>query len=117
MLWIETSEEDRSKIALVHPAASHQFRSRIAQVVELPGVVHPVDLGGVEEALHVFSETKDGWSLFGVITTDPFKNAGAVVQYVRHHVHLRIVPFDKFTVVPNCVADAWCLDVFNLAVL
>jgi hypothetical protein len=54
--------------------------------------------------------------LFGGVTPDAFKNTGAVVQHVRHHMNSRIVPFDKFAVMPDNVADAWCFDIFHVAV-
>jgi hypothetical protein len=66
--------------------------------------------------LHVFAQAKDGWSLPGGVTSDTFKDTGTVVQHVRHHVHSRIVPIDKLAVMPDKFADAWCFNVFGVAV-
>ncbi len=79
-------------------------------------MVHAIDFGRVEKALHVLAHAEDCWSLFSGVTSDAFKNTGAVVQHVRHHVHSRIIPFDKFAVMPDNVADAWCFDIFHVAV-
>src|SRR4029078_13393286 len=97
-------------------AASHELDRRSTEIIERPVVVHAINLRGVQESLHVFAETKDGWSLLGGVTTDSFKDARTVVQDMRHHVHARVVPLDKLAVMPNNVAYSWCLNILGVAV-
>ena len=46
---------------------------------------------------------------------DALKDARAVVQNVRHHVHARVVPLDELAIVPDDVANAWSCYVFRFA--
>jgi hypothetical protein len=79
-------------------------------------MVHPVDLCRIQKALHVFAESKDGWATFGGITPDAFEDAGAVMKNVRHHVHARVVPLDKLSIMPDDVTNSWSTHVFHLAI-
>jgi hypothetical protein len=79
-------------------------------------VVHAIDLRRIHEALHVFSQTKYRWAPFGRITANAFKDAGAIMQNVRHHMHSGIGPLDKLAIVPHNVANARAYHIFGFAV-
>jgi hypothetical protein len=78
-------------------------------------VIHAVDLCGIDKSLQMFSQSKDGWALFGRITPDAFKDAGTVMKDMGHNVHSRIFPTDKLSVVPHNVANARGRYIFVLA--
>jgi hypothetical protein len=79
-------------------------------------MVHAINFCGVKKALQVFAQAENSRTLFGRVTSDAFKDAGAVMQNVRHNVNACIVPFDKLAVMPDNVADAGCFNVLVLAV-
>ena len=80
-------------------------------------MIHAIDLRRIQKTLHVFAQTEDRRAAFGRITPDAFKNAGAVMQNVRHHVHARVVPFDELAVMPDHVTNARSAHVFSLSLL
>ena len=49
-------------------------------------------------------ESKNGWTILGLVCANAFKYSGAVMQRVRQHVYLRFVPIDKRAIHP----DFWC---------
>src|SRR5262245_6713970 len=106
MLLVQTAKENWEDVALIEPAATYQFDCGIAKVVGAPLMVHAKDFRGIQKALHVLAETKNRRTAFGRVTTNSFKDAGAVVQDVRHHVHARVIPFDEFAVMPNDITNA-----------
>jgi hypothetical protein len=79
-------------------------------------MVHPVNLGGVKKTLHVFAQAEHSGTLLGGVTSDALKDTGAVMKHVRHYMHLRVVPLDEFAIMPNDVANTWCLYVFYFAI-
>ena len=52
----------------------------------------------------MIGESKNGWTILGLVCANTFKYSGAVMQCVRQHVYLRFVPIDKLAVHPNF----WC---------
>jgi hypothetical protein len=79
-------------------------------------VIHPVDLGGIEQALHVFPQSKDGRASPGGVTTDALEDARTIMEHVRHDVHARLIPLDEFSVVPDFLNNRRGHYVFNFAV-
>jgi hypothetical protein len=77
---------------------------------------HPVDLCGIQKALHVFTQAKDGWPSLGRITAYSFKNTGTIVKDMRHDVDTRVVPIDELAIVPNDVRDSRGAHVFRLTI-
>src|SRR5438477_3980945 len=65
------------------------------------GKLHAIDFCGVDEALHVLTETEDRRTLFGFIAADAFEDRGAVAYDVRKDVQFGVVPVDPLSVVPD----------------
>ena len=65
--------------------------------------VHAVDLGGVDQPLHVFVGAENRRAAGQFVAADAFKDRRAVVHDVRHHVDGRVVPIDELAVVPDFV--------------
>ena len=72
-----------------------------AQLVERVGQGHAVDLGGIDQALHVLGQPKDSRSRGLAVAADSFKYAGAVVDYVAHHVNIRLFPGNELAIAPD----------------
>jgi hypothetical protein len=53
---------------------------------------HAIDLGGVEQALHVFGQAEDGCALRLRVAADSLKDGRAVVDDVAHDVDLGLFP-------------------------
>ena len=115
MLFIEAPEENRADVALSQPAAAHELNRSLAKIIDRPGMIHPIDFGGIQKSLHVFTQTKDSGPAFGRVTSDSFEDTRTIVQNVRHHVHARIIPFDEPAVMPYFIANARSGNVFRFA--
>jgi hypothetical protein len=60
------------------------------------------ELAGVEQALDVLAEAKDGRHPVGALVgPDPLEGAETVVERVREDVDLRVVPIDELSVHPD----------------
>src|SRR5262249_47443643 len=82
----------------------HQLYGGGAQLVQAVVDFNAVDLGRVDQPLHVFAQPKNrrrpGWR----IATDSFKNGGTVVDDMRHYVNLGVFPRDHLSVVPDLLS-------------
>ena len=83
------------------PLASMSVDHRGAELVERVGKRHAVDLGRVNQALHVLGQAEDGRALRLGVAADAFKDAGAVVNDVAHHVDGGLLPGNQVAVVPD----------------
>src|SRR2546426_12015141 len=55
----------------------------------------------MEQALDMFLEAKNGWSVRRVIAPNTLKDTEPVVQRMTEHVYLSLVPIDKLSIHPN----------------
>ena len=74
----------------------------------MKGTIHAVDLGGIEQALHVFVGAENRRAAGQLVAANAFKDRRAVVDDVRHHVDGRVVPVDELAVVPDLVGLLDC---------
>ena len=91
----------RTQIAGLEAIFAHCHTTGFAELGLVVGHIHPVDLGGIHQALNVLLQTEDAGTLGGIVGADPFKHRGAVMQGVGHDVNLRLVPLNQFTVKPD----------------
>jgi hypothetical protein len=49
----------------------------VAQLIQRPWMIHPIDLRGVQETLHVLLKSEDRWPTFCRVTPYALKNARA----------------------------------------
>ena len=74
---------------------------RGAQLLDRVGQVHVVELGRALEAVEVVEVAEDRRPVLGLVAADPLEDPGAVVQPVRQHVDLGVLPRDELAVVPD----------------
>src|SRR5690606_29517330 len=63
--------------------------------------LHAHDVGGIEQAVSVRLQTKDGSTLVGVVGTDALEHAHAVVQRVGQDMDVGIAPRNHLTIKPD----------------
>src|SRR5699024_12438325 len=56
------------------------------------------------QTLHMLTMAEYNRSFVRVVATDAFKNRGAIVQRVRHHMHLLVFPANHFPIEPNVIS-------------
>ena len=83
--------------------ASTTSTTAAAELVDRVGQGHAVDLGGVEQALHVLLQAEDAGAVGLGVTADAFEDRRAVVNDVGHDVDLGFVPGNEVAVVPDVV--------------
>ena len=98
------AEGERADVAGGLPVAAHQLVRGQAQFLRRVGQFQVVELGRLGEPVEVLLGAEDGRAALGLVGADALEDAGSVVQPVRQHVHLRVVPGDKFAVLPNQIA-------------
>ena len=77
--------------------------NRLANFLAGVGNLYAVDSARVPEPIQVFLQAKDGWAVGQCVSTNAFKDTGAIVDDVRGHVHRCLIPGNQLTVEPNCV--------------
>ncbi|CSI01832.1 Uncharacterised protein [Shigella sonnei] len=56
------------------------------------------------QTLHMLTMAEYNRSFVRVVATDAFKNRSAIVQRVRHHMHLRVFPANHLPIEPNVIS-------------
>ena len=95
------AERDGPDVAGRNAIGFNQIHHAGAKLVEGKGQLHAIDLGRIEQPLHVLGKAKDGRALRLAIAANAFKHAGAVVDYVAHHMDVGLLPGDEVAVVPD----------------
>ena len=88
-------------VARRHTVGLNHVHHTGAELVERVGQLHAVDLGRVNEALHVLGQAEDRRPAGLAVTADAFKYAGPVVDHVTHHVDGGLFPRNQAPVVPD----------------
>ena len=65
------------------------------------GQVHVVELRRALEPVEVVEVAEDRRAALGLVAADALEYAGAVVQAVREHVDLGVLPGDELPVLPD----------------
>ncbi|MNG06667.1 hypothetical protein D3C84_899230 [compost metagenome] len=91
----------RAQIAALQAVLAHHGAAGIIHLGLAVGHVHPVDLGGVEQAAGVLLQAEDAGPPGGVVGAHPLEHRGAVVQGVAHDVDLGILPGHQAAVEPD----------------
>ena len=63
--------------------------------------VHPVNVRGIQQPLHVLAQAENGGTLLGVVAANAFEHARSIADHVGDHVDFGVVPGNEFPVVPN----------------
>jgi len=75
-----TAKNDGLDVAGVEFVQAHNFGGGVAEIVDRVGKIHPIDLGGVDQALHMLAQPEDGRALLGFVAANAFKDRGAVAD-------------------------------------
>src|SRR5262249_41531845 len=97
----------RPQIAGPNAIRGHQIQGCRAKLVQAVIELDAVNLRGIHKPLHMFPQPENCRRARGRVATDAFKNGGAVIDDVRHHVDLGVLPRYELSVVPDLFG---CLD-------
>src|SRR5580693_4696227 len=95
------AENYRADVARADFIYASQFQIGVAEIVEGVANLHAVDVGGIQEALHVLFEAENAGTLLRFVAADAFEDGGAVADHVRENVNFGVVPVDELAVVPD----------------
>ena len=94
--------DQRADVAGALAVAADQLERRLAQLLARERDVHVVHLRRLEQPVDVLLVAEDRRALrLGVVAADALEDAGPVVQAVRQHVDLRVLPRDELAVHPD----------------
>jgi hypothetical protein len=96
-----TAEGDRPDIAGAEPVPPDQLLGGLANLLERVWEWQVVELGGLGEPLEVILVAEDRRPDLRVVAADSLEDARSVVQPVREHVDVRLVPADELPVLPD----------------
>ena len=94
-------QNDGANVTGADFVGANQIKGGVGQLIGVVGDFHSVNVGGIEQALHVFAQTEYGDALRRVVGANAFEDGGAVTDDVGKDVDLGVVPGDKFSVVPD----------------
>ena len=92
---------DGADVTGVQALAADEFDRRLGQFVRVEGDLYVVGLGGLVEPVEMLLPAEDRRPLGGVVTAHALEDARPVVQRVREHVNLCLVPVDELAVHPD----------------
>ena len=96
-----TAQNYRTNVAGTDFVDAQKVQSAVIQFLGVKRRFHAVNVGGVQQALDVFAQPKNGDALRRVVGADTFEDGGAVANDMREDVNLGVVPGDEFSVVPD----------------
>jgi hypothetical protein len=94
----EGQRPDVAGVDLVHPDG---LEDRLAELLAGEGAVHLEDVHRTEEPVNVLFQAEDRGTRVRLVAADALEDAGAVMQGVREHMHLRVVPGNELPVHPD----------------
>ena len=95
-------EDDGPQVRLDHAVLAHQRDARVGHLRRGDARLEHDELARVVEPLDVLLEAEDGRRAVGpLVRADALERAEAVVQRVREHVDLGLVPVDELAVEPD----------------
>ena len=95
------AQRDGPDVARRHAVGLDHVDHAGAQLVEREGQRHAVNLGRVEQALHVLGQAKHRRPVRLPVAANALKHAGAIVDHVAHHVNVGLLPGNQVAVVPD----------------
>ncbi len=96
-----TAQHDRPDVARRHAIRLNRVHHAGAKLLERERNLHAVDLGRVQQPLHVLRQAEDRRSMRLPVAANPLKYARAVVHHVAHHVDRCLLPGNQVAVVPD----------------
>ena len=102
--------DDRTDVAGAQAVARDQLERRSAQLLGAVGHRHVVELGRAQQPVDVLGVAEHRRPELGVVAAHAVEDAGAVVQAVREHVDLGVLPRDEVSVHPDEVGGLHCCE-------
>src|SRR5262249_54559288 len=99
-------EGDRSQVRRLELVGADDLEAGVGQRRLRIGNPQVVQLRGLVEPLEMRVQAEDGRTVGSRVGLHALENAGAVLEPVRKHVHLRLAPRDEVPVEPNELS--WC---------
>src|SRR5215813_469851 len=81
-------------VARYYSVGDDQIESSLDQFLERVIELHAIDLGGVEQTLHMIAQAKYSRTLVRLVATESLKHRRAIIDDVRHDVQFGVVPRD-----------------------
>ena len=93
--------DERADVAGPELIGADRVEDGLLELLPTERVLHPVDLGRVDQPSHVGVETEAGRAALGVVASRAFEHAAAVVDDVRAEMNIRVGPVDQRPVHPD----------------
>ena len=98
------AQRDRPDVARRHAVRLNQIHHARAKLLERERNLHAVDLGRVQQPLHVLRQAEDRRALRLPVAANSLEHARAVVDHVAHHVNRGLLPRNQVAVVPDLLS-------------
>src|SRR5436190_19177337 len=98
---------------MLEAAHSYELYCGVAELIACEGGIHSVDLGRIDQPLHMLAQPENGRTAAGGITANALENARPVINNVRHHVDPGVVPINELAVLPHFWRDLHRFDIFS----
>src|SRR5262249_27592116 len=93
--------DQRTDVAFTHLVDVHRVNDRASYVILRPRHLHASNVRRMKQALDMFLEAENGWSVRRVIAPNALKDTESIVQRMTEHVYLGLVPIYKLSIHPN----------------
>src|SRR5581483_3015454 len=95
------AQRDRPDVARSHFVRLNHVHHAGAKLFKRKGDLHPVNLGGIEQTLHVLRQPEDSRPMRLAVAADTLEYARAVVDHMAHYVKRGLLPGDQIAVMPD----------------
>src|SRR5262245_36901716 len=93
--------DQRTDVALTHLVDVHRVNDGALDVILRPRHFHASNMRRMKQALDMFLEAENGWSVCRVVAPNALKDTEPIVQRMTEHVYLGLVPIYKLSIHPN----------------
>src|SRR5262249_59915416 len=93
--------DQRTDVALTHLVDVHCVHDRTSYVILRPHHLHASNMRRMKQALDMFLEAENGWSVRRIIAPNALKDTEPIVQRMTEHMDLGLVPIYKLSIHPN----------------
>ena len=99
-----TEEGDRPDVALAEAVGAHGLEARLGQLLARERDRQVEDVSGTVQPVHVLAEAEDrGAAVVALVAADALEDRETIVERVREHMHLRLVPGDEPAIEPDAL--------------
>src|SRR5262249_37768496 len=96
-----TPIDQRAGGGVPHLADVHWLHDRTSYVILRPHHLHASNMRRMKQALDMFLEAENGWSVRRIIAPNALKDTEPIVQRMTEHMDLGLVPIYKLSIHPN----------------